>query len=48
MWAAAQQLGAAEIHLAAIAQEQRRAFVEADLLKAHMPILNRQTLRRVA
>jgi len=48
MWAAAQQLGAAEIHLATIAQEQRRAFVEADLLKAHMPILNRQTLRRVA
>lgn len=48
MWGAAQQLGAAEIHLMAVPDERERARIEADLLGAHMPILNRQTLRRVA
>ena len=48
MWGAAPQLGAGEIHLLPIADDARRARVEADLLKAHMPILNRQMLRRVA
>lgn len=48
MWAAAQQLGAAEIHLMTIADEAQRKKVEKDLLDAHTPILNRQMLRRVA
>ena len=48
MWGAAQQLGAAEIHLMVIEDDARRMQVETDLIKAHMPILNRQTLRRVA
>jgi hypothetical protein len=47
MWAAAEQLGAKEIHLLAIADDQVRLRVEQDLLEAQMPILNRQ-LRRVA
>jgi hypothetical protein len=48
MWAAAQQLGAAEIHLLEIADDQSRMVVERDLLEAQRPILNRQMLRRVA
>lgn len=48
MWAAAQQLGAAEIHLIAVSDEQQRISVERDLLEAQTPILNRQMLRRVA
>ncbi|MGE0044233.1 MAG: hypothetical protein AB7J28_14665 [Hyphomonadaceae bacterium] len=48
MWAAAQQLGAAEIHLLAVPDETHRKKVEKDLLDAHTPILNRQMLRRVA
>ncbi len=48
MWGAAQQLGAAEIHLLLVADPAERARVESDLLKAHMPLLNRQALRRVA
>jgi len=48
MWAAAQQLGAAEIHLIRIDDDQMRLFVEKDLLEAQTPILNRQMLRRVA
>ncbi len=48
MWAAAQQLGATEIHLRAIADESARKRIEKDLLDAHTPILNRQMLRRVA
>jgi hypothetical protein len=48
MWAAAQQLGAAEIHLLEIADDQSRLVVERDLLEAQRPILNRQMLRRVA
>jgi hypothetical protein len=48
MWAAAQQLGAAEIHLITIHDERTRAAVEQDLLEAQTPILNRQMLRRVA
>ena len=47
MWTAAQHLGAAEIHLLAIADERLRAQVERDLLEAQMPILNRQ-MRRAA
>jgi hypothetical protein len=48
MWAAAQQLGAAEIHLLAVKDERQRAAIEQDLLDAQTPILNRQMLRRVA
>ena len=48
MWAAAQQLGAGEIHLLEIETDQERAFVEQDLIEAQRPILNRQMLRRVA
>lgn len=48
MWASAQQLGAAEIHLVAVPDLATRARVEKDLLDAHTPILNRQMLRRVA
>ncbi len=48
MWAAAQQLGAAEIHLLTITNEAERARIEQDLLESHTPILNRQMLRRVA
>ncbi len=48
MWQPAQQLGAAEIHLIAVADDALRAKVEKDLLDAQTPILNRQMLRRVA
>ncbi len=48
MWQAAQQLGAAEVHLFVEHDEKRRGEIEQDLLKAHTPILNRQMLRRVA
>lgn len=48
MWAAAQQLGAAEVHILQVDDDQRRLEVEQDLLSAHTPILNRQMLRRVA
>jgi hypothetical protein len=48
MWAAAQQLGAAEIHLLQVADDQSRMIVEKDLIDAQRPILNRQMLRRVA
>lgn len=48
MWAAAQQLGAAEIHLIHVENEQLRAQVELDLLEAQAPILNRQMPRRAA
>src|SRR5262245_61720185 len=48
MWASAQQLGAAEIHLIHIPDEQMRAHVEKDLLEAQAPILNRQMPRRAA
>ncbi len=48
MWQAAQNLGAAEVHLVVIGDETTRARVEQDLLKAQTPILNRNMLRRVA
>lgn len=48
MWQAAQQLGAGEVHLLPIPDDQERLAVERDLLSAHTPILNRQMLRRVA
>ena len=48
MWAAADQLGAKEIHLLIIPDEALRAKVERDLLEAQVPYLNRQQLRRVA
>lgn len=48
MWQAAQQLGAAEIHLLAEEDEATRQRVEQDLCSAHIPFLNKQTLRRVA
>lgn len=48
MWQAAQQLGAAEIHLIVAQDDQQRLSIEKDLLDAHTPILNRQMLRRVA
>ncbi len=48
MWQAAQHLGAQEVHLLSIADENLRMQVEKDLLGAQTPILNRQMLRRVA
>ncbi|GIK48382.1 MAG: hypothetical protein KJZ75_08125 [Hyphomonadaceae bacterium] len=48
MWQAAENLGAREIHILAIKDEQTRQFVEKDLLEAQQPILNRNMLRRVA
>ncbi|MDX2236410.1 MAG: hypothetical protein NW203_02490 [Hyphomonadaceae bacterium] len=48
MWAAADQLGAKEIHLLAAPDERQREAIFNDILNAHTPILNRQMLRRVA
>jgi len=48
MWQAAENLGAREIHLLMIKDDQTRARVEKDLLEAQAPILNRNMLRRVA
>ncbi|MBL8532077.1 MAG: hypothetical protein JNK94_10115 [Hyphomonadaceae bacterium] len=48
MWAAAENLGAKEIHLLVIKDPQTRARVEKDLLDAQQPILNKNMLRRVA
>lgn len=48
MWQAAENLGAREIHLLVIKDDQTRARVEQDLLEAQAPILNRNMLRRVA
>lgn len=48
MWQAAEHLGAREIHLLRIKDDQTRARVEKDLLEAQSPILNRNILRRVA
>ena len=42
MWAAAQALGAGEIHLLEIPDTAKRAAVEHDLLRSHTPLLNRQ------
>jgi hypothetical protein len=48
MWQAAENLGAREIHLLVIKDDQTRARVEKDILEAQAPILNRNMLRRVA
>jgi hypothetical protein len=48
MWAAAENLGAKEIHLLVVKDAQTRARVEKDILEAQCPILNRNMLRRVA
>jgi hypothetical protein len=48
MWQAAENLGAREIHLLVIKDDQTRARVEKDILEAQAPILNRKMLRRVA
>lgn len=48
MWQAAENLGAREIHLLSIKDEQTRERVKRDLLEAQCPILNRNMLRRVA
>lgn len=48
MWQAAENLGAKEIHLLIVKDEVTRARVEADILEAQTPILNRKMLRRVA
>ena len=48
MWRAAEGLGAKEIHLLTVRDEQARVRVEKDLLEAQCPILNRNMLRRVA
>jgi hypothetical protein len=48
MWQAAENLGAREIHLLVIKEDQTRAQVEKDVLEAQAPILNRNMLRRVA
>lgn len=44
-WAAAQSLGAAEIHLIEVAQPGMRAAVEQDIIRAHTPILTRISAR---
>lgn len=41
VWAAAQQLGAAEIHLLPISDTAKRTMIEQDIIKAQSPILNR-------
>jgi hypothetical protein len=48
MWAPAQSLGAAEIHLVEIADPAARAEIERDLLRAHTPLLNRPPQRAAA
>ena len=48
VWGAAQELGAAEIHLLEVPDPARRAAIEHDLLRSQTPILNRQELRRSA
>ena len=45
MWAAADQLGAREVHILVIPDEKLRAKVESDLLEAQAPLLNRQMKR---
>jgi hypothetical protein len=48
MWAAAQQLGAGEIHLMDVRDIAERERIGKDILEAQTPVLNRQMLRRVA
>jgi hypothetical protein len=48
MWAPAQSLGAAEIHLVEISDPAARTEIERDLLRSHTPILNRPAQRAAA
>lgn len=48
VWASAQALGAAEIHLREVPDTSERVMVEQDILKAQTPILNRLIQRRIA
>jgi len=48
MWAAAENLGAKEIHLLVVKDPAARDRVQMDIIDAQRPILNRNTLRRVA
>jgi hypothetical protein len=48
MWQAAENLGAREIHLLTVKDDELRVRVERDLREAQQPILNRNMLRRVA
>ncbi|MBX9745997.1 MAG: hypothetical protein K2X34_03790 [Hyphomonadaceae bacterium] len=48
MWAAAENLGAKEIHLLIVKDLAARERVHKDILEAQRPILNRNMLRRVA
>lgn len=41
VWAAAQALGAAEIHLLIMSDTSQRVMIEQDIVKAQSPILNR-------
>jgi hypothetical protein len=47
-WAAAQALGAAEIHLLIESDTGRRIKIEQDILRAQTPILNRMAKPRAA
>lgn len=46
-WAAAEALGAREIHLMAVDDPIQRAVIESDLIRAQTPLLNRDA-RKVA
>jgi hypothetical protein len=46
VWAAAQALGAGEIHLVDEPDQAKRVMIEQDLLKSQTPILNRMNQRR--
>lgn len=48
MWAAAESMGAREIHILPIKDEQTRTRLLNDLLEAQKPILNRNMLQRAA
>jgi len=48
VWAAAQALGAAEIHLLQVPDMSQRVMIEQDVIKAQSPILNRINKPRAA
>jgi len=48
VWAAAQALGAAEIHLLVAPDMSQRVMIEQDIIKAQSPILNRINKPRAA
>ncbi len=48
VWASAQALGAAEIHLREIPDMSERVMAEQDIMKAQTPILNLLIQRRIA